>query len=539
MDALLIAIAFGFGLIAQQFKLPPLVGFLISGFVLQAMDKEGGPMLDTMANVGVTLMLFSIGVKLRLRTLARPEIWAGTSIHAFLVLLIFTPVILGIGFLTGQAVGADWKTALLIAFALSFSSTVFAVKSLNESGDMGAMHGRIAIGVLIMQDILAVLFLTFSTGKIPSLWAIPLLAALLFGRKWIRGLIGRSGHGEMIALCGLFLALFVGAEGFTVVGLKADLGALFIGILVGSHPKAKELSKSLSGVTDLLLIGFFLQIGLQGALSIQALLWALLFIVLLPLKSIGFFLLLTRFHLRARTSWMSALTLSTYSEFGLIVLALAVAKGWLGSEWLVAMALALSISILIVAPLSRKSEELYERRRQRLKKFETEGTHPDDLPIDIGPHRIAIFGMGRVGVAAYRYLHDRFPEKVIGFDRDPDSVQLHCDQGRRVLLADAADSDFWKRVSIAGCIDLAVLAMPKHSANVHAAESLKRQGFKGVVASTGLFDDEVKELRELGLDTAFNLYNEAGNGFANHVYQVFKQQRPDLASAWYPKDERS
>ncbi|MEO0511048.1 MAG: cation:proton antiporter family protein [Verrucomicrobiota bacterium] len=537
MDALLVAIAFAFGLVAQQMKLPPLVGFLVSGFVLQAMGKTGGPMLDTMASVGVTLMLFSIGVKLRLRTLARPEIWGGTSIHVLLVLLIFTPAIVGLGAIAGQALGLEWKTALLIAFALSFSSTVFAVKSLNESGDMGAMHGRIAIGVLIMQDILAVLFLTFSTGKVPTLWALPLLAALLFGRKWIRGLIGRSGHGEMIALCGLFLALVVGAEGFSIVGMKADLGALFIGVLVGSHPKSKELSKSLSGVTDLLLIGFFLQIGLQGSLSFQALLWALFFILLLPLKSIGFFFLFTRFHLRARTSWMSGLTLSTYSEFGLIVLALAVSQGWLGSDWLVAMALALSFSILIAAPLSRKGEGIYEPRRKFLKGFETKGTHPDDLPIDIGSHRIAIFGMGRVGISAYRYLQERFPGKVIGFDRDPDSVEYHRGQGRNVLLADATDSDFWRRICVSDCIDLAILAMPKHGSNVHAAESLKGQGFNGVVASTGKFDDEVKELRELGLDTAFNLYHEAGNGFANHIYHVFRQQRPDLAHSWHLRED--
>lgn len=81
-------------------------------------------------------------------------------------------------------------------------------------------------------------------------------------------------------------------------------------------------------------------------------------------------------------------------------------------------------------------------------------------------------------------------------------------------------------------IDLAVLAMPKHGANIHAAESLSHNNFQGVVAATGKFDDEVKELRALGLDTAFNLYTEAGNGFAAHVNQVFQEQRPDLASAW-------
>jgi predicted Kef-type K+ transport protein len=262
MDALFLAVAFFFGLLAQQFRLPPLVGFLISGFVLQALGQKGGGTLDVIAELGVTLMLFSIGVKLRVRTLARPEIWAGTSLHTVLVVSVFAIVLLGVGAIAGQAAGLTWQSALPLAFALSFSSTVFAVKSLDESGDMGAMHGRVAIGILIMQDILAVLFLTFSTGKIPSIWSIALLAALLLGRKSLGVLIGRSGHGEMVTLCGLFLALVLGAKGFEVVGLKADLGALFVGVLVGSHPRAKEMSKSLMGLTDLFLVGFFLQIGL-------------------------------------------------------------------------------------------------------------------------------------------------------------------------------------------------------------------------------------------------------------------------------------
>jgi glutathione-regulated potassium-efflux system ancillary protein KefC len=532
MDAVLLAVAFFFGLLAQQFRLPPLVGFLIAGFVLQGFGQKGGDALGVIANLGVTLMLFSIGVKLRVRTLARPEIWAGTSLHTLAVVLVFTPVLLIVGTLAGQAAGMSWQSALLLSFALSFSSTVFAVKSLEESGDMGAMHGRVAIGMLIMQDILAVLFLTFSTGKIPSVWALALLTTLLLGRKWIGLLIGRSGHGEMIALCGLFLALVLGARGFELVGLKADLGALFVGVLVGSHPRAKELSKSLMGLTDLLLVGFFLQIGLEGSLTVPGFLWALLLILLLPLKGLAFFGLLTRFHLRARTSWMAGLSLSTYSEFGLIVMALGVGKGWLPDEWLVAMAVALSLSILLAAPFNRRAEELYDPISGFLKRFETAGQHPDDLPIQTNGERIAIFGMGRVGLVAYKNLQSRFPGRVIGFDRDPLAVQIHQQADRNVLLADATDSDFWERVSVNENIDLVVLAMPKHGANVHAAKTLKRHGFEGVVTATGKFDDEVRELRELGLDTAFNLYNEAGAGFADHVVQVFSQQRPDLTNVW-------
>jgi hypothetical protein len=366
----------------------------------------------------------------------------------------------------------------------------------------------------------------------PSLWSLALLGVLLAGQPVLGWLIGRSGHGELITMCGLFLALVLGAKGFESVGLKADLGALFVGVLVGSHPKAKELSKSLLSLTDLLLVGFFLRIGLEGTFTWQGLLWALLLVALLPWKGVALFGLLTRFRLRARTSWMASLALSTYSEFGLIVLALGVGKGWLPAEWLVAMAIALSLSILLAAPLNRRAEALYDPISDWLRRFETKGRHPDDLPVRNRGERIAIFGMGRVGQSAYSALERRFPGRIIAFDRDPAAVAVHQAAGRNVVLADATDSDFWERVRPKDDIDLVVLAMPKHTANLHAAEVLKRHEFGGVVTATALFDDEVKELRARGVDTAFNLYAEAGAGFAAHIHTVFLQQRPDLAASW-------
>jgi hypothetical protein len=403
---------------------------------------------------------------------------------------------------------------------------------------MGAMHGRISIGVLVMQDILAVLFLTFSTGKIPSPWSIAVVAGLLVARPALGWLLGRSGHGELVTLCGLFLALVVGATGFDAVGLKADLGALFVGVLVGYHPRSKELSKSLTSVTDLLLVGFFLQVGLEGELTWQSFGWAALMLLLLPIKSIAFFFLFTRFHLRARTAWMSALTLSTYSEFGLIVMALGVSKGWIGPEWLIATAISLSISFLIVAPLNRRAGSLYDPISDWLKRFETKGRHRDDLPIRENGEQIAIFGMGRVGLAAYHALERRYPGRVIGFDRDPKAVKIHQEAERNVMLADATDSDFWEKVRPRDDIDLVILAMPNHSANVHAMETLNRHEFGGVVAATGKYIEEIRELRQLGVDTAFNLYAEAGSNFANHIFNVFNQQRPDLTQGrWKSPDD--
>ncbi len=542
MDGLLLAVAFLFGLIAQQMRLPPLVGFLLAGFVLSALGKSGGPVLDFLADMGVTLMLFSIGLKLRVRSLFRPEIWAGTSIHAAL-----TVGFLAVGFVGLSVAGIplfsslSFSTAALVAFALSFSSTVFAVKSLEENGELGSLHGRIAIGILIMQDILAVLFLTVSTGKIPSLWAIALLAALLALRPVMGWVVSRSGHGELITLCGLFLALVAGAKGFESVGLKADLGALFVGILIGGHPQSKELSKSLSSIIDMLLIGFFLSIGLKGLPDLAGLAVAVGLTLLIPLKGALFVGILTRFHLRARTSWMAGLALATYSEFGLIVMAVGVKKEWLGPEWLTVVAIALSLSFLAAAPLNRMAEALYEKLAHLLHPLETPGRHPDDIVIPDQGEQIAIFGMGRVGLSAYNSLNRRYPGRAVVFDRDPNTVERHREQGQNIVLADATDADFWAQVkNRPRPFELVILAMSQHTINLHAAETLQRMGYEGVVAATAKFDDEVRQLRKLGVDTAFNLYTEAGTGFAHHVSNVFHQQRPDLDTAFRrPKDESS
>ncbi len=193
MDPLWILVAFILGFAVNRVRLPPLVGYLIAGFVLQALGVEGGATLEKIADLGVTLLLFSIGLKLRLRSLAKPEIWAGASIHMLVTVIVFVAGIYALG-RSGLPVFSvlDFKLSLMIAFALSFSSTVFAVKILEERGEMSSLHGRISIGILIMQDIFAVLFLTFSTGKIPSPWAIALVGGLLIARPLLLAILDQG-----------------------------------------------------------------------------------------------------------------------------------------------------------------------------------------------------------------------------------------------------------------------------------------------------------------------------------------------------------
>ena len=519
MDPIILTVAFLMGYLVYRLGLPPLVGFLLAGLGLSAFGFTTTPLLKTGSDVGVTLLLFTIGLKLKIKDLAKPEVWAGASLHMGLAVTVFGFVLFCLGY-SGLRffMEMDLHTALLVAFALSFSSTVFAVKILDESGRMNSLNGRTAIGVLIIQDIVAVMYLTVSTGKVPSVWALLVIGLLPFARKIFLTMLTRVGHGELMVLFGLFLALIVGAHAFKEVHLKPDLGALILGMLMAPHPRAKEMADGLMSIKDILLVGFFLGIGLTGLPDMFGLAAAGVLVLLLPLKMLLYFLVFTRFTLKARTSFITTMNLANYSEFGLIVGALAVSSGKLDPQWLVVIAIALSISLILASPLNKHADRIFFRMHHPLKRLETRRRHPEELPIEHAPWQIVILGMGRVGVGSYDWFQEKFGHVVSGIDFNPETVALQLEEGRCVNEGDVMDPDFWRRLPAPqGVVKLVVLALSNLDAKLYAAEKLKEIGYRGDIAAVARYDDEVEALRAAGVNTAFNIYGEAGAGLAAHV----------------------
>lgn len=520
MDFIWILFAFGCGMAAKSCSLPPSIGYLFAGFLLHFLGFQADESIYTLANLGITLMLFTIGLKLNIKDLIKTEVWLGTLSHSIIWLLV------GVLLLKLLAVAAisyfadlSFYTISLIIFALSFSSTVCVVKLMEDHGEMRTRHGKLAIGVLVIQDIIAVIFLVAATGKLPSWWALLLLSAVVI-KPLINKVIDQVGHGELIPLTGFFLA-FGAYELFELVNIKGDLGALLVGMYLASHSKASEINKSLMGFKDLFLIGFFLSIGFTALPTWEMLAMAGLLTLLIPVKFCLFFFLFTKLNLRGRTSYLSALALSNFSEFGLIIAALSTRNEWLSTDWLVILSLAVSLSFIITNITYNFAHQFFTEHKSFINKYESKDKLSEDTFIQPCDAPIVVIGMGRVGMGAYKALNSQVLGQVWGLDADQEKIAWLNKNNIQAFCGDAENIDFWENINIEK-LELILLALPKVQDIKSITQQLRHANYQGKIAAIARFDDERQKIETYGVDKVFNFYNEAGVGFADESLAMIK-----------------
>ena len=499
------------GLIARSVGLPALVGYLAAGFVLHELDATGGILLTQLAEMGVTLLLFSIGLKLKPADLLETKVWGTTIVHMLLSILVLAPLLfISVTALKGAG-SIDWTKAATVAFALSFSSTVFAIQILQNRGEMASKHASLAIGVLLVQDVAAVAYIGASTGKIPEWTALGLLL-LIPARGLILRVLRLSGHGDLFTLFGLALAI-LGAQLFEAVGVKGDLGALILGALLAGDRTAKELAKSLLQFKDLFLVGFFISIGLLGWPEPEFVALAIFLGLLAPLKAPLYFWLMTRFQAEPRIGFLSSTALSNHSEFGLIVIAIAAEAGIVGTHWTATLSLAIALSFLLSSTINTRSHSLYSRWRTRLKRFRSpklERRRPDTEGV-----RIIVLGMGNIGTGVFDATRERHGDSVLGVDENRKKIATHRAAGRRVVDADASDVDFWSTIRL-DQVEQILLVLTNHQENKLVGKLLRGLGYEGNITAIIRYRDQAEDLKAFDIE-CFDLFNEAGRGFAEHA----------------------
>lgn len=506
------------GILAKLLRLPPLIGFLIAGFALGVGGMQPVAWLEPVANLGVTLLLFTIGLKFDVRALLRAEVWGTSTIH----LLVMT--LLGAGatglFATMLGIPFGWPDeALLLGFALSFSSTVVCVKLLDDRGESTSFYGQIAIGILLVQDLAAVIFMSIASGKPPSPWSFALI--LLIPASWVlHRIMDAIGHGELLVVFGVAVALVPGYFLFDAVGLKGDLGAIAMGALLASHPKAHDLADELFSMKEFFLVAFFLSIGFNGLPSFgETVLAVLIVAVLVPANALVYALLGRLFRLRNRTAAKSGFLLANFSEFGIIVVAVCVDLGILASHWLVAVAIAVAVSMVVSVLLNGPASHLADALAERMPKRDPLQLKERDRPIDVSHVDAIVIGMGRIGEAAYDRL-DEEGVRPLGLERDTVHAADLEDRLYDVLAVDATDPEFWMRVLGLEHVEVVLLAMPDHGSNRFAFEMIRRQGFSGRVVAVVRYPDQADELLRLGVDDVLHLYQGAGAELADRALVI-------------------
>lgn len=159
--------------------------------------------------------------------------------------------------------------------------------------------------------------------------------------------------------------------------------------------------------------------------------------------------------------------------------AIAIKHGWLGSDWLVLIAVAPSCSFILSAPLNSKADRLYARCRKLLRRFEHPQRLPEDEVVSLAGARVVILDMGRVGSGAYDYLKTTCGDTLLGIDSDPGVVAHHQAKGRRVILGDATNPDFTSRIDReSGNIELALVTLSNHRTNLDAIAQPQQENFK-------------------------------------------------------------
>jgi glutathione-regulated potassium-efflux system ancillary protein KefC len=521
IDAIWLCIAFLAGLAAKRVGLPALIGYLFTGLFLNMTGIVEGRLsefIGVFSELGIILLLFTVGLKIKISTLYKKEVLLPAGSHMLLMIITGVFFIVLYQLLSLPLFLSLNKSAiLLISFALAFSSTVFAAKILEQRREVGSQHGEISIGILIIQDLFAVLFLAYSSENNFTIWTLAIPPYLFVIRRVLSRLLNASGHSELLSLFGFFAALVAGAFVFKVGGIKPDLGALIIGMMLASHPKSDELYKRMIEYKDFFLISFFVSIGFAGIPDAKVWIAVTLLLPLILIKGFLFLRLLGYSGITMRSSFLSTLALTNFSEFGLIVMMVGVEQQLISSDWVVVLALLLSFSFLLASPLNTSAHILFDKYRRLMIRNRLYIGKIDKETVSFGDAQYLVIGMGSIGKPAYTHFNQLYPGQVVGIDYNQETVIQLIDEGLKVEQGDASSGLFWTYKRLAG-IKLVMLAMSDFTSNKQALqEILKMKKRKFKISVIAHYPDEINFFREKGADVVYDYKSQIGTDFAEQT----------------------
>lgn len=535
--ALLLAMAAGIGLAGMLLRQPLIVAFIAVGLIAgpSALNVvQSNEQIDLLAELGIVVLLFLVGIKLDvklIRSLGAVSILTGLGQVAFTAFF---------GYLIGLGLGLGHVASLYVAVALTFSSTIIIVKLLSDKREIDSLHGQIALGFLIVQDLVVVLAMIVLSaigvgaagadgghggGSIPVVLAsgVAMVAiVILFVRYVADPLTERLASApELLVIFAIALAAIFAAIG-DVVGLGKEVGGLMAGVALASTSYRETIAARLAPLRDFLLLFFFIALGatldlsLLGAHVTGAIIFSLFVLIGNPLIVL---IIMSAMGYRKRTGFLAGLTVAQISEFSLIFVAMGVSLGHVGDDALGLVTMVGLVTIAASTYMITYSHQLYSVFEPLLGIFERKGTPRE--PHEAGnqkdePYTVIIFGLGRFGTAIGLRLKKR-GIRVLGVDFNPHAVRRWRELGLETAFGDATDPEFVTELPLADA-EWIVSTVPIHptglsheDARTTLIQLTRSAGFPGQVAVASHSASDTRILFAAGADMVLEPFQDAAD----------------------------
>lgn len=504
--SLVIAIAALVGLTMKLLKQPMVIGYILTGIivgpaVLDIVHSDGT--FEVFSTIGIALLLFIIGLGLNpkvVKEVGRAAVLTGLG------QILFTTVF---GYGLVSLLGYSSVEAFFIAIALTFSSTIIVLKLLSDKKEQGRLYGKIAVGFLLVQDVVATMALVaVSTNAEGSADYGEIISLLLKGLLIGAGLYVMSVHvlpklNKLVAESTEFLFLFSIGWGFGVAtlfaeaGFSIEVGALFAGVSLAPMVYAQEISSRLRPLRDFFIVLFFVALGtnlnLEGVAEVlpTALVLSAFvlvgnpFIVIVIMGLLGY---------TKKTSFKAGLTVAQISEFSLIFILLGSSQGKVSDETVALITLVALITIAVSTYMIIYSDTLYSYLEKYLRLFERRKTHSEKRTTD--KHDAVLFGYKKGG-AEFIKVFKKMKAKFLVIDYDPEVIDHLDHSGIPYLYGDAMDVELLEEANIYKS-KLIVSTVNDHQTNLFLVAQIQKMNPSAVIICHSDNPRDAKDLYALG-----------------------------------------
>lgn len=528
--AAVLAMATVAGLIVSRLRQPVIVGFIAVGIVVGPVGTgwvSADSTIELLAEFGISLLLFLVGLRLDLHMIR------STGSVAIVTGLGQVALTAAIGFLIALGFGMDGLTALYIAVALTFSSTIIVVKLLSDKRELDQLHGRIAVGLLIVQDLVVVLVLIALTafgqdaGGSPGNGVATVLfkGAVLIGgtwllmryvAPWLLPHVARSQ--DLLVLFGVSYAASLAALS-EWLGFSSEVGAFLAGVSLAGTPFRDALGARLASLRDFLLLFFFLDLGAKleftGAAG-QVIEAAVLSMLVLVGKPLFIIVIMSVMRYPLRVSVLTGLPLAQISEFSWILAALGLNLGHIASDTVGLITMVGLITIAVSTYLTTYSQQIFERSERWLGALERTPHEPESRAAE--DYDVILYGLGRFG----GHLADRLSgagHRVLAVDFDPHQVKTYSGEGVTTMFGSAEDVHLLDALPL-NRARYVISAIPILQTNLALLDGLRHHRFDGIIALTAYTRHDAELLHAAGVPTVLEPFSAAAQTSSNTLHYL-------------------